>query len=400
MSVFSPTPEVAPAAASTLDDVPSGPSVREVRANFDERAHAKSTLKGVTLFLVSLVPYLLGYIGFAVLEGWWWKIASAALVTACIPVLFVIGHDACHQALTPKSWLNKIIGRVAMLPSWHAYAVWDYGHNGLHHGWTNLRTRDHVWIPLTKDEYDALPSYRQWLERSYRTWWGVGMYYFVVMWLVFGMIRAKVKNVARNRLFWADRFSVLAFAITQVVVALVLTNRTGLGSNSLLVGAALVMLSVIGPFIAWNWLMGFLIFQHHTHPKVPWYGNEDDWSFYAGQVQSVVHIEMPRPIELVLHNIMEHTAHHVDTRIPLYNLENAQKDLEEAYGADLVVFPFTIRGYLNTLKTCRLFDYENFRWLDWNGTPTTEALLCREESHGKVVRTVYAEAIPSSPALI
>jgi omega-6 fatty acid desaturase (delta-12 desaturase) len=201
------------------------------------------------------------------------------------------------------------------------------------------------------------------------------------------------------RVFHADRGSVFAYVLLMIATCLFFTDRTGLGSNPYLVGAGLVLLGVVIPNLLWNWLMGFLIFQHHTHPKVPWYGNEDDWSFYAGQVQSVVHIEMPRPIEVVLHNIMEHTAHHVDTRIPLYNLENAQKKLEEAYAGDLVVFPFTFGGYLKTLRTCRLFDYENFRWLDWDGTPTTEPLLSRAASHGKVVRTVYAEAIPASPAL-
>ena len=395
MSVIETTPEV----ASTAHSPANPPSVKEVRANFDERAHAKSTLKGVALFAFSTAFYALGWWGFIVLHGWWWKIASAALFTAAIPMLFVIGHDACHQALTPRSWLNKIIGRLAMLPSWHAYAVWDYGHNGLHHGWTNLRTKDHVWTPLTKDEFDALPKWKQSMHRLYRTWWGVGLYYIVEMWCLFGMIRAKVKSKKRMRSLHADRASVLAYVTLMIAACLFLVDRTGLGSNRYLVGAELVVLGVVIPNLLWNWLMGFLIFQHHTHPKVPWYGNEDDWSFYAGQVQSVVHIEMPKPIEVVLHNIMEHTAHHVDTRIPLYNLENAQKNLEQAYGDDLVVFPFTVRGYLNTLRTCRLFDYENFRWLDWDGTPTTDPLLSREASRGKVVRTIYAEAIPHSPAL-
>jgi acyl-lipid omega-6 desaturase (Delta-12 desaturase) len=414
MSVISSsTPEVAPVATAAAVNVSVTapavsraaaaegelPSVREVRAKFEERVRAKSTLKGVLLFTISMVPYLLGWWGFMALEGWAWKIAAAALITAAIPVLFVIGHDACHQALTPRSWLNKIIGRLAMLPSWHAYHVWDYGHNGLHHGWTNLRTKDHVWTPLTKEEFDALPRWRQSMHRAYRTWWGVGLYYIVEMWCLFGMIRAKVKSQSRMRGLWLDRASVLAYVLLMVAACVFWTDRTGLGNNAFLVGAGLVTLGVVIPNILWNWLMGFLIFQHHTHPKVPWYGNEEDWSFYAGQVQSVVHIEMPRPIELVLHNIMEHTAHHVDTRIPLYNLEDAQKQLEQAFGDDLVVFPFTIRGYLNTLRTCRLFDYENFRWLDWDGTPTTEPLLRREDSRGVVVRTVYAEAIPSSPAL-
>ena len=396
------TPEVAPAApaATVVREIVELPSVKEVRANFDERARAKSTFKGVTLFTISMIPYVLGWWGFIALHGWAWKIASAALIAGAIPVLFVIGHDACHQALTPRSWLNKIIGRLSMLPSWHAYHVWDYGHNGLHHGWTNLRTRDHVWIPLTKEEYDGLPSIKRWMQRSYRTWWGVGLYYFVEMWCLFGMIRAKVKSKSKMRGLWADRASVLVYVLLMIAACLFATDRTGLGSNRFLVSAGLLALGVIIPNILWNWLMGFLIFQHHTHPKVPFYGNEEDWSFYAGQVQSVVHIEMPRPVELVLHNIMEHTAHHVDTRIPLYNLEDAQKKLEEAYGGDLVVFPFTIGGYLKTLRTCRLFDYENFRWLDWDGTPTTEPLLRREDSAGKVVRTVYAEAIPASPALM
>ena len=398
MSVTDVTPDVA-TASSPADKTPTAPSVKEVRDNFNERAHAKSTFKGVTIFVVSMAVYLIGWWGFIALDGWAWKIASVALFTTAIPMLFVIGHDACHQALTPRSWLNKIIGRLAMLPSWHAYAVWDYGHNGLHHGWTNLRTKDHVWTPLTKDEFDALPKWKQFLHRRYRTWWGVGLYYIVEMWCLFGMIRAKVKSPSRMRLFWADRASVLAYVLLMTVACLFWVDRTGLGSNPYLVGAGLVTLGVILPNLGWNWLMGFLIFQHHTHPKVPWYGNADYWNFYAGQVQSVVHIEMPRPVELVLHNIMEHTAHHVDTRIPLYNLVDAQKDLEQAYGADLVVFPFTIRGYLKTLRTCRLFDYEHFRWLDWDGKPTTEPLLSREASRGKVVRTVYAETIPASPAL-
>jgi omega-6 fatty acid desaturase (delta-12 desaturase) len=383
MSVISPTPEVTSAAAAATGTVPS---VREVRANFEERAHRKSTFKGLFLFAVSMIPYLLGYWGFLTFDGWALKALSAAVLTSAIPALFIIGHDACHQALTPHSWLNKIVGRLAMLPGWHAYAVWDYGHNGLHHGWTNVRGKDLVWTPLSKEEYEKLSPLGRLMQRVYRTSWGVGPYYMLEMWMKFGMTQAKVKTAKTNRLFWADRLSVAAFAVAQLVVVVLFTNRTGLGSNALLVSVGLCLLGVIIPFVLWNWLMGFVVFQHHTHPKVPWYGNEQDWTFYAGQIQSVVHVELPRPVELVLHNIMEHTAHHVDPRIPLYNLEDAQKKLEEVYEPDLIVFPFTWGGYFNTLRTCRLFDYEQHRWLDWDGTPTTEPLLKRNDA-GRLLRT-------------
>jgi hypothetical protein len=32
----------------------------------------------------------------------------------------------------------------------------------------------------------------------------------------------------------------------------------------------------------------------------------------------------------------------------------------------------TSRGFLNTLRDCRLYDCENHRWLDFDGTPTSE----------------------------
>ena len=52
MSLIAPTPDVTPVKPSHIEL----PSVKDVRANFDERARAKSTLKGVTLFTISMIP--------------------------------------------------------------------------------------------------------------------------------------------------------------------------------------------------------------------------------------------------------------------------------------------------------------------------------------------------------
>jgi omega-6 fatty acid desaturase (delta-12 desaturase) len=375
MTMTYATPEVAPTAAAIAPATATVPGVRDVRANMGEEARAKSTFKGVVVLALSLIPYALGYAGFFVLEGWWPKILSAALMTMSLPMLFIVGHDACHQSLTPHRWLNKLIGRLTMVPTWHAYSVWDLGHNGMHHGWTNVRSKDFTWTPLSKADYDALTPVGRFMQRQYRTWWGVGIYYIIEIWTKYGMTGAKPQTPRMNVLFWADRLSIVAFTALLVAAVLGLTDRTGLGANSLLVSAGLLTLGVIVPFLVWNWTMGMIVLVHHTHPTVPWYGDVADWSYYAGQVQSTVHIELPRPVELILHNIMEHTAHHADPRVPLYNLEQAQKKLEETYAGNIVVVPFTLAGVSNTMRTCRLFDYETHRWLDWNGSPTTEPLL-------------------------
>ena len=379
---------------STFNPANPVPGVRDVRASIGDAAREKSTLKGVLFYVVSVVPYALGVIGFLVLDGWWLKALSAALFTVALPMMFIVGHDACHQSLTPRRWLNKLIGRLSMVPTWHAYSVWDHVHNGLHHAWTNVRYKDYTWMPMSKAEYDALSPLGRFMHRRYRTWWGPAFYYIIELWGKIGMTGAKAQSPRMSALFWVDRLSVVAFTIAFVASVLLLTDRTGLGANTVLVSAGLLAVGVVIPFVVWSWVMGMIILVHHTHPTVPWYGDVADWSYYAGQVRATVHIELPRPIELVLHNIMEHTAHHADPRVPLYNLEQAQKNLEAAYAGNIVVVPFTLGGLFKTLRTCRLFDYEEHRWLDWDGTPTTEALLERKDER----RAEAGPALEHSPS--
>ena len=84
--------------------------------------------------------------------------------------------------------------------------------------------------------------------------------------------------------------------------------------------------------------------------------------------------KLPRPIELILHNIMEHTAHHVDTKVPLYHLTSAQAAIEAAFGEENVISePFSFAGMRRTFRSCQLYDYEAHQWLSFDGRPTTEA---------------------------
>jgi omega-6 fatty acid desaturase (delta-12 desaturase) len=93
--------------------------------------------------------------------------------------IFILGHDACHQSFTPHRELNKLLGRIAFLPSLTPYSLWDVGHNVVHHGQTNLKGFDFVWAPLSKAEFDVLPSWRKTLERLYRSGWGPVFYYLI-----------------------------------------------------------------------------------------------------------------------------------------------------------------------------------------------------------------------------
>ena len=185
----------------------------------------------------------------------------------------------------------------------------------------------------------------------------------------------KARMKSRNSFEW-DRISVVAFAILQCVCLYALAHhfRPQLVSSPSAT-LQLFLIGIIFPFVVWMWLMGFLTFQHHTHLRSTWYNNQADWCFYRGHLQSTVHVKFPRWIEIALHNTMDHTAHHVDPKIPLYNLHMAQHSLEEEYHEDIIVEVWNLKSFLNTLRTCQLYDYENRHWLDFSGRPTTGTMV-------------------------
>ena len=237
-----------------------------------------------------------------------------------------------------------------------------------------MRGKDPVFVPLSKEEYDGLSAFGKWKARAYRTPIGIAFYYLIEMWGSYAAWptlghRAKVQK-PQQAIDWC---LAMGYLVVQVILMLWLGRADTLGIHShALAQLVLLTVGIILPFAFWNWSMGFVIFQHHTHPEVPWFKDVAEWTFFEGQVQSVVHVELPRPIELFLHNILDHTAHHVDPKIPLYNLPNASAIWRAPYPTNIKVVEWTLRGFRETFAVCRLYDYENHRWTDYDGTPTSE----------------------------
>jgi omega-6 fatty acid desaturase (delta-12 desaturase) len=358
--------------------------VKEVREVLPAHARERSTARGVAAFAVAAAAYLLTFASIAVADGWAARIALALANGLAVGVLFIVGHDACHGSLTPSSRVNALLGRAALLPSLHPFVAWAHSHNALHHGWTNLRGKDPVYAPLTPAEYRALPRWRRAVVRACRTWPGMLPLYLLEIWWPYEIrpspaVRA---HVEKRGSFARDRALVLAWPVVQVA-ALVTVARAA-GANGPWALAAIALLGAVVPFLAFSWLMGFATFQHHTHPRVVWYADEREWGFYRSQVQGTVHVELPAWADALLHHIMEHTAHHVDTRVPLYHLAGAQQAIEQAFGEDVITERFTLAGVARTFRTCQLYDYDAHRWVSFDGVPTTPARDLEAERRARV----------------
>ncbi len=138
--------------------------------------HRRSDLKGTAIFLLDLFLFAVFILLCIRSTSLLLKANYTILAGVMTSLLFVVGHDACHQSLTSRRWLNRLLGTVAFLPCLHAFSFWDLGHNRIHHGFTNRRGKDYVWEPLTYPEFVALSGFQRLKYRFFRT--AVGHYWY------------------------------------------------------------------------------------------------------------------------------------------------------------------------------------------------------------------------------
>lgn len=308
---------------------------------------------------------LAAFAGAVLLAPWWAKLACGAAAGFITGRLFVIGHDACHQSLTPHRRLNQWLGRIAFLPSLTPYSLWEVGHNVVHHGYTNLKGFDFVWAPLTAAEYAALTPRERLMERIYRSGWAPGLYYMVEIWWKKMFFPSRRQMPTRRRIFLQDNLLVTGFALLWI---------GGMAAAALATGqpvALLLAMGVLMPFLCWSAMIGFVIYVHHTHPSVQWHEDRAAWSKAQPFVSTTVHITFGHGIGAAMHHILEHTAHHVDMTVPLYRLKQAQARLEEMLPGRIIVQPFSWRWYFDTARRCKLYDLQAARWTDYAGQTTS-----------------------------
>jgi omega-6 fatty acid desaturase (delta-12 desaturase) len=125
------------------------------------------------------------------------------------------------------------------------------------------------------------------------------------------------------------------------------------------------------PFLVWNWMMGATIFGHHTDPAVPWFDDKDEWQRAEPQIRCTVHLEFPWVVRVLLHQIFDHNAHHLDVTIPLYRLREAQMQMQQGCQS-ILVQRWSPATFARHLRTCKLYDFRLHQWQDYYGKPTSQ----------------------------
>jgi omega-6 fatty acid desaturase (delta-12 desaturase) len=344
-----------------------------------------STAHGLAIFAVDIGMWAAAIAGVLFLTPLWAKILCSIVAGLKVANLSTLAHDMSHGSFVRQPALNRFLAVVAFLPGLFNCRLWIYDHHVLHHQRVNGKHRDAM-TPFSKGEFDALPAYRRRLERIYRAPFGLGFFVHEIRerWLgVMFVPRADMPERARAEA-WSN-FIILAVYLT-VFLALLAAAPLYSGTGSI----TAIILGLIVPQLIWMELAGFTGYIQHTHPRIAWSDIPAEQARVEAQETVSTHIDFPGWLKFLLHHVYDHAVHHVQPRIPCYRLGAAQVRLNELLGPVAVSNPFSIAWFSDTLRRCKLYDFENHRWLDFDGRPTTQSIDVESIRHSPDPGTLSA----------
>ncbi len=223
---------------------------------------------------------------------------------------FIVFHDCAHGSLFGSKRANRWVGRFAGLLVLSPFARWKHDH-AVHHATSGDLERRGVGdiMTLTVPEYRARSArgrlaYR--LQRNPLVMFGLGP---IVAMIVGPRIATRGQ---RPRL----RHSVLLTDAALLVLVSVLIWLMG-WTAFLLVWAPPSMIA--GSAGIW------LFYVQHQFEDAYWQGS-DDWSYADAALRGSSHLALPKVLQFFTGNIGLHHVHHLNARIPNYNLERAHKE--------------------------------------------------------------------------
>jgi omega-6 fatty acid desaturase (delta-12 desaturase) len=322
------------------------------RAMIPKACYDRSYIKTYFWYFFDLLLFLFGLSLIFLSFDFKLQVVGSLISGLSTAMLFVWAHDAAHGALFKGSRVAEVLGTVAMLPSLNVYRMWRFGHNKVHHGFAAFSPIDWIWRPLTSQEYQSLSLVQRGMYRIERCFFTSAFHYLRRIWWDQMLCFNPGKDEKERRYYNLGKLVVLLYGVIASLFAYFFAG-----------GVMGVVLAVILPFVVFNYFIAIIVYLHHTHPKMAFFDIKNEWSHSISALYCSTIIHCSKVSRLLLHNIMIHIPHHLDPRIPFYNLPQAHDALKEHYGVYFHEYRFKFSEVLRTFKQCKLYDFENKLWL-------------------------------------
>ncbi len=261
----------------------------------------------------------------------YWLILALAIPAAGLQVrIFILFHDCCHGSFFASRRGNAILGTISGILTFTPFAQWRRSH-AIHHksvGDLDRRGVGDIWL-LTVDEYRSAPRRERIAYRLVRNPYAM----LIVGPLVLFLIIHRFFRTSDRR---QERLGVVVtnLAIVLIIVGAWLTIGI---KTYVLIQAPVTFIS--GAAGLW------LFYVQHQFEGVYW-ARHDAWSRMRAALVGSSYYKLPAVLRWFTGNIGLHHVHHVQQRIPNYNLHRCYNDVP----ALRTVEPLTLSGSLRCLR--------------------------------------------------
>jgi omega-6 fatty acid desaturase (delta-12 desaturase) len=233
---------------------------------------------------------------------------------------YIVFHDCAHGSFLPSKRANNWLGAVLGLIVYSPFQSWRHEHAGHHASSGDLDRRGIGDVTtLTVAEYQS----RSWRGRlGYRLIRSpFVMFTFGPLWTLAlaprRIPRDKRPRMQRSRLY------------TDVALGLALSGLVVLIGWQALLVIQLPMIFMAGAAGVW------LFYVQHQFEGVYW-RRSDEWNYLDAALQGSSHLKLPKVLQFFTGNIGLHHVHHLNARIPNYNLQRAHDENEFLHQAPTI----------------------------------------------------------------
>lgn len=271
-----------------------------------------SLWRSVFQIMNSVVPY--GVLWFlmdrSLAVSGWPILPLAILAGGFLSRIFIIHHDCGHGSFFKSRKANDICGFITGVLTFTPYYFWRFEHSVHHAGSGDLDRRDlgSVWI-MTVQEYLAAPLWKRFYYRVVRN---PLVLLFVEPLGLFLVLHRFASARASKR----DRHSVYWTNATILAMAGVLSLVMGLKAYLVIQLSVMTVASTAG---VW------LFYVQHQFEGVNWQRHQD-WDYTTAALEGSSFYKLPRLLQWFSGNIGFHHIHHLNPRIPNYNLEKCHDE--------------------------------------------------------------------------
>ncbi|MBF0522270.1 MAG: fatty acid desaturase [Candidatus Omnitrophica bacterium] len=317
--------------------------------------------KSIKQILTSFIPYfaLLSAMVFLLKRGfpYWFVLVLAFLASLFLVRIFVILHDCSHKSYLGRS-LNGcfILGHICGILAFTSLFAFRRSHVIHHATFSNLEKRGvgDIWT-LTVDEYRSSPLWKRFVYRVFRNPFFLFLIAPPILFIILNRIPKRIDR-------WKEILSIL---FTDVMIALILLVAHWTIGLKMYAAIQLPVIYLASCFGVW------IFFIHHQFEDTYWADNKN-YDIFKAAMEGSSFYKLPKVLAWFTGNIGYHHVHHLNFRVPNFNLKDCYDQTPEVQQ----VKPLTLLGGFKCMHLA-LWDESTSRLINFS------ALKGRERGYFK-----------------